>query len=79
MLERLMAVGGGDAGRLLPAMLQRVEAEIDLPRRFGMAVDRHDAAFFAQLRVFFRGQGTGIRDQGSALSDSEIGGHLRLP
>ena len=48
---QMLAVGGGDAGRLLPAMLQCVEAEIGLTRGVGMAVDGDDAAFFAKLVV----------------------------
>ena len=47
----VLAVGGGDARRLLAAMLQRVEAEIRLPCRVGMPVNGDDAAFFAQLVV----------------------------
>ena len=46
---QMLAVGGGDAGRLLAAMLQGVEAEIGLARGVGMAVDGDDAAFFAEL------------------------------
>ena len=42
-------VGGGDAGGLLPAMLQRVQREIGLARRVGMAVNRHHSTLFAQL------------------------------
>ena len=36
---QVLAVGGGDAGRFLAAMLQGVEAEIGLARGVGMAVD----------------------------------------
>jgi hypothetical protein len=43
-----MAVSGGDAGGLLPAMLQRVEHEVDLARGFGMSVDGGYAAFFVE-------------------------------
>ena len=46
---QMLAVGRGDAGRFLPAMLQRVEAEVGLARGVGMAVDGDDAAFFVQL------------------------------
>ena len=45
----VLAVGGGDAGGLLAAMLQRVEARVGLPRGVGMAVDGDHAALFAQL------------------------------
>ena len=45
----MLAVGGGDAGRFLAAMLEGVEAEIGLARGVGMAVDGDDAAFFAEL------------------------------
>jgi hypothetical protein len=44
-------------------MLESVEAEIGLAGRIGMAVDGDDAAFFAELGVFDRDQGTGIREQ----------------
>ena len=45
----LLAVIGDDAGRLLPAMLQRVQAERDQRRRVGMAEDAEDAAFLVQM------------------------------
>ena len=63
-----MAVGGGDAGRLLAAMLQGVEAEIGFARGVGMAVDGDDAAFFVQFVACGdeREQGTGNRDRGEA-------------
>ena len=46
---QMLAVGGGDAGRFLAAMLQGVEAEIGLAGGVGMAVDGDDAAFFVEL------------------------------
>ena len=46
-----LAVGGGDAGRFLAAMLQGVEAEVGLAGGVGVAVDGDDAAFFAELVV----------------------------
>ncbi len=49
MLARWLAVGGGDAGRLLAAMLEGVEAEIGLAGGVGMAVNGDYAAFFAEL------------------------------
>ena len=47
----LLAVIGDDAGRLLAAMLQRVQAERGQRRRVGMAVDAEDAAFFVEMVV----------------------------
>ena len=44
----MLAVGGGDARRLLSAMLQRVEAQVGLARGVGMAVDGDDAALFVE-------------------------------
>ena len=49
MLARCCAVGGGDAGRFLAAMLEGVEAEIGLAGGVGMAVDGDYAAFFVEL------------------------------
>ena len=46
---QVLAVGRGDARRLLSAMLQRIEAEVGLPRRVGMPVNGDHAALFAQL------------------------------
>ena len=48
-VEEIGVIRGGDARRLLPAMLQRIQGEIGLPRRIGMAVDRDHSAFFAQF------------------------------
>ena len=45
----LLAVGGGDAGALLPAVLQRVEAEVGEVRRLGVAEDAEDAALVLEL------------------------------
>jgi hypothetical protein len=53
-IAQVVAVGGSDAGGFLPAMLQRVKAEIDLAGGFRVAVNGHDAAFFAELGVFVR-------------------------
>ena len=47
----VLAVGGGDAGGFLPAMLEGVEAEVGLAGGVGMAVDGDDAAFFVELVV----------------------------
>ena len=49
MFGEVLAVGGGDAGGFLPAMLQRVEPEIGLARGVGMVVDGDYAALFVQL------------------------------
>ena len=46
---QLLAVGRGDARRFLPAMLQRVQAEVGELGGLGMAVDGHHATFFAQF------------------------------
>ena len=53
----LLAVEGDDAGRLLAAMLQRVQAERRQRRRIRMAEDAEDAAFLVQLVVV---EGNGI-------------------
>ena len=45
----LLAVIGDDAGRLLAAMLQRMQAERGQRRRVGMAVDAEHAAFLVQM------------------------------
>src|SRR5579884_790199 len=49
MRAELLAVIGDDAGRLLAAMLQRVQAERDQRRRLGVAVDAEHPAFFVEL------------------------------
>ena len=59
----MLPVGGGNAGRLLPAMLQRVEAEISLARRIGMAMNGDDAALFAEFVV--------VRERGTEMGVSE--------
>jgi hypothetical protein len=43
------AVGGGDAGRFLAAVLQGIEAQIGFARGLRMVVDGDDAAFFVEL------------------------------
>ena len=45
----LLAVAGADAGALLAAMLQRVEAQIGQLGGFGMAVDGDNAALFVEF------------------------------
>jgi hypothetical protein len=47
----MLAVGGGDAGRLLATMLKCVEAKICLASGVGMAVNGDDAALFVELWV----------------------------
>ncbi len=49
-VERL-AVGRDDARRLLPAVLQRVKAEVGHVGGFGVAEDAEDAAFVAEVVV----------------------------
>src|SRR6202171_5700919 len=46
-----LAVPAGDAGRLLPAVLQRVDAEIAQVRRLGVGVDAENAALVVKLIV----------------------------
>ena len=46
-IGEILAVGGGDAGGFLSAMLQGVEAEIDLTGGVGMAVDGYYSALFS--------------------------------
>jgi hypothetical protein len=44
----VLAVGGSDAGRLLSAMLQGVEAEIGFSGGVGVVVNGDYAAFFME-------------------------------
>ena len=48
---QVRAVGRGDASRFLPAMLQRVEAEIGQLRGLGMAENAEDAAVIVEVIV----------------------------
>jgi hypothetical protein len=57
----MLAVGGGNAGGLLAAMLKGVEAEVGLARGFGMAVDGDDPAFFVEFVAVGDGL-QGLRD-----------------
>ena len=61
--EALLRVVGDDAGGLLAAVLQRVQAEGDEVRGVLHADDAEDAALLAQLVVVegMRGQGHGLR------------------
>ena len=56
----LLAVARDDAGRLLPAVLQRVQAEVGHVGRFGMVEDAEDAALVVKVVVLQRGVG-GLR------------------
>ncbi len=49
MRDQPLPVGRNNAARLLAAMLQRVEAEIDHVGRLGMAVDPHHRALFVKF------------------------------
>ena len=55
-VRKMLSIGRGDAGGFLPAMLQRVQAEIRHPRRIGMAVNGNDTALLVE-GVIIRGQG----------------------
>jgi hypothetical protein len=60
----MLAVGGGDAGRLLAAMLEGVEAEIGLAGGFRVAMNGDNAALFVEPVVLGdSGQGTGVSCQ----------------
>ena len=59
----LRAVGRGDAGALLPAVLQRVEPEVGHVGRFGMAEDAEDAALVLEFVQHVSGHSSGeVRD-----------------
>ena len=44
-----LSIGGDDAGGFLSAVLQGVQAEVGELLGFGVAVDRHHAAFFTKF------------------------------
>jgi hypothetical protein len=44
-------IGADDPGPFLPTVLQRVEAEIYQPGRFGVAVDAEDATLIPHLII----------------------------
>src|SRR5216683_2217968 len=48
MRDERLAVGRDDSGRLLPPMLQRIEAEIYQVGCLGMAIDAEDTAFLVE-------------------------------
>ena len=52
MRVELLAVARDDAGRLLPAVLQRVQAEVRDVRGLGVPVDAEDAALVVEVVVF---------------------------
>ena len=54
MRAELLAVIGDDAGRLLAAMLQRVQPERGQRRRVGVPVDPENAAFLVETIAFPR-------------------------
>ena len=45
----MLAVGGGDPARFLPAMLQRVKAPVGEAGGVGVVVDGHHAALLAEF------------------------------
>jgi hypothetical protein len=45
----MCAVGGGDAGRFLAAVLERVKSKVGFARGVRMAVDSDDATFFVEF------------------------------
>ena len=58
---KALAVEGDDAGRLLAAVLQGVQAERDDRRRVGVAEDPEDAAFLVQAVLVEIDAGIGVR------------------
>jgi hypothetical protein len=46
---QMCAVGGGDAGRFLAAVLERVKSKVGFARGVRMAVDSDDATFFVEF------------------------------
>ena len=71
-IGEVKAIGGGDAGRLLAAMLQGVKCEISLAGCFGVAVNGDYAALFAKLGVFDREQGRKRRTGFAAIGRAWI-------
>ncbi len=63
------AVGGGDAGRFLSAMLQRVEAEVGHFRGFGVAENSEHAAVIVKVIVF---DGVKLRDHALPMVFSSV-------
>ena len=62
------AVGGGDAGALLAAVLQGVEAEVGHPRRLRVAPDAEHAARLSELaNIAFPGASAPVRRRPLAL------------
>ena len=59
MRVELLAVARDDAGRLLPAVLQRVQAEVGHVRGLGVAEDAEDAALVVEVVVLQRSRSDG--------------------
>ena len=70
----LFAVISDDAGRLLPTMLQRVQAERGQRRRVGMAVHPEHAAFLVEV---VRIEGIGRRHRRSSSRQLKNGDFTR--
>ena len=49
MGDKSFSVGRNNATRLLAAVLERVQSEIDHVGRLGVAIHAHDRAFFVKL------------------------------
>ncbi len=73
LVEELLAVEADDAGRLLAAMLKRVQAERGQRGRVGMAEYAEDAAFLVEGVVERMHHGVGHR-HGLAYAQSSGGG-----
>jgi hypothetical protein len=64
MKREAMSVADGDAGRLLPAVLEGVECEVGEPRqRRPRAPDTHHAAFLARTVRLVGGEGVDRRER----------------
>jgi hypothetical protein len=60
----MVAVGSGDAGRFLAAMLESIEAEIGLTRGVRMAVDSDNPALLVEFVTVDDGS-SGLRECGT--------------
>ena len=77
---QLLAVGGGDAGALLSAMLERVEAEVGEIRRFGVTEDAEDTALVFEFVQHRSGPSILRRSPArSSVSSARRPEHARLP
>jgi hypothetical protein len=70
----VLAVGRGDAGRFLAAMLEGVESEVGLAGGVGMAVDGDYAALFMELVRAARTAGRGYAAKSLGLSEEIVRG-----